>query len=130
MKHRICRAALAAAIVLLAACEPALSPEPQLAPQPASEEASFLGTNAEIDRLLQALRPGQPVDPAARETLRRLFATLEAMSAPAAEWTGSSTPAPVMEQALREITAANGDQATVIRVLKRLAAEREAERLR
>jgi hypothetical protein len=130
MKHPFCRVVFGCAVVLLAACEPALSPEPQLAPQPAPTQASFLGTDAEIDRVLQMLRPGQPMDPAARETLRRLFATLEAMPAPAAEWTGASTPAPVMEKALREIVAADGDQATVIRVLKRLAAEREAERLR
>lgn len=130
MKQRICKVGVAAAVVLLAACEPTLSPEPQLAPLPSPAQPSFQGTDAEIGRVLRMLRPGQPVDPAARETLHRLFATLEAMPAPSAEWTGSSTPAPVMEQALREIVAADGDQATVVRVLKRLAAEREAERLR
>lgn len=128
MKHWICQVALAATVAVLAACEPALSPEPQLTPQPA--QASPLDGSAEIDMVLQMLRPGQHVDPAARETLRRLLATLDAMPEPAAEWTGSSTPALVMEQALREIAAANGDQATVIRVLKRLAAEREADGLR
>ena len=130
MKHRICKVALATAVVLLAACEPALSPEPQRVPQPEPGYTAVLGTSAEIDRVLQMLRPGEPVDPAARETLRRLFATLAAMPAPSADWAARATPAPVMEQALREITAANGDQATVIRVLKRLATERDAERLR
>lgn len=120
MRHRIGRAGVFS-VILLAACEPTVSP--QLEPSPAPARTTFLGTDAEIDRVLQALHPGKPVDPRDRDALRQLGAVMDRMTAaPASESSGPPPVSPAMERALRDLVAADGDVAAITRILQQLAA--------
>lgn len=126
MRHRIGSAGVFA-VVLLAACEPTVSPQLEPSPAPARTTA-FLGSDAEIDRVLQALHPGRPVDPRDRDALRQLGAVIDRITAaPPPESSGPPSVSPAMERALRDMVAAEGDVAAITRILQRLAAERNAE---
>jgi|GEM_PF-4214171 len=125
MRHRIGSAGVFA-VVLLAACEPTVSP--QLEPSPAPARTTFLGSDAEIDRVLQALHPGKPVDPRDRDALRQLGAVMDRMpAAPPLESPGPPPVSPAMERALRDMMAADGDVVAITRILQRLAEERNSE---
>lgn len=121
MRHRIGSAGVFA-VVLLAACEPALAPEP------VSARTLMLASDADIDAVLQALHPGQPIHPGDWEALRQLAAVMNRMTAP--PLVESSSPPvvpPAIERALRDVAAARGDADNITRILQRLVAERNAE---
>ncbi|HEX6036926.1 hypothetical protein [Longimicrobium sp.] len=125
MRHRIGSAGVFA-VVLLAACEPAVAPEPRLAPEPA--RTAFLGTDAEIDEALRMLHPGQPIHPGDREALRQLVAVMNRMTAAPLPETSSPPVVPAsIERALRDLSEADGDADAITRILQRLVAERNAE---
>jgi hypothetical protein len=121
MKHRIGRTVAACAVFLLAACEPSVAPEPRL--EPVATRQIWLLEDGAIDQVLRALHPGQPVDPAQRETIRRLALMMARTPAPPAGSTTPPEPSPAMQQALREIGAAEGDIATIMQILQRVSAE-------
>lgn len=125
MRHWISGAGVFA-VILLAACEPAVAPEPRLAPEPA--RTTFLRTDAEIDQALRMLNPNRPVTEADRVMIRQLVATMDRMqAAPIVE--SSSPPAvpPSIQRALRDLAEADGDKQAVTQILQRLVAERNAE---
>jgi hypothetical protein len=128
MRHPISRILRGSAVLLLSACEPAVTPEPQV--EPLSSRQVWLLEDGAIDRVLQALHPGQPVDPAQRETIRRLALMMSRMPSPPAGTSTLAEPSPAMRKALQEIDAADGDIATIRQILQRLSAESAQERRR
>ena len=99
-------APMVAAALLLCACETAtLAPAPRTSPAPAARETAQGTSLAEYDALLQAMHPGQPVDPRRRETVRALAETLGRMAADAEAGTGAAALSPSAERALREFAA-------------------------
>jgi hypothetical protein len=127
MRHRIGGVGVVA-MVLLAACEPMVSAEPRLEPQPLSARNMLLGSDADIDAVLQALHPGKPIQPGDREAFRQLGAAMSRMT-PAPRVQSSSPPvvSPAIERALRDLMEADGDTDAITRILQRLVAERNAE---
>jgi hypothetical protein len=127
MKHRIGSAGVFA-LALLAACEPTVAPEPQLAPQPVSARTMLLGSDADIDAVLRALHPGEPIHPGDREALRQLAAVMDRLTAtPVSEPSAPPVVPPAVERALRDLMEANGDEGAITQILQRLVAERNAE---
>jgi hypothetical protein len=128
MKHlsMICRAA-PLALLLIAACAPAL--QPVAAPAPVSAPAALTAEDeAMLDALLKVHFGDRPVDPAARETFRRLMAVAIATPAPP---TGTSTPprpSPEVERALRELQASAGTVEDMQRILRQYVAETQESR--
>jgi hypothetical protein len=115
----------AAAAILLSACDPALGPEPRHAPKSVVvvETVSRTG-GGEYDQLLRAMNAGQPVNAEQRKIILVLAGRLARMSSNAGVG-AAMNPAlsPAAERALREVAALPRDEATMRRVLERLAAE-------
>lgn len=116
---------MAAAAILLSACDPALGPEPRHAPGPVvAEETVSRIRGGEYDQLLQALNAGQPVNAEQRRIILVLAETLARM--PSSAGAGEAMDpvlSPAAERALREVAGSPGGEATMRRALERLAAE-------
>lgn len=115
----------AAALALLAACEPARVMQPA-APAPVTALAPE--HEAMLERLLQAHAGGREVDAETRKTFRHLLAV--ALSHQSAPGTSAAPPAPSPEvvRALRELQASPRDTESMQRILLQLVAEQQARR--